>query len=307
MKLAQLETLLVVIDTGSFSNAALELDTSQSAVSYTIAELERELGAKLLLRGRFGAEPTELGLKIATHARGISQHIKAINQEVSVAHGPICGELRVVVFRSVAGKIMPKLMSQLKEQHPYINIRLLELDHLNIQGKVQLLREHCADISFIDYLPPIPHYNDLLVWEIMRDPYKGIIPASDKRKLLEWSEIPCLPLILHESDECALRVQNFLQDLGTPVQPKYQVMEDSTIVRMVSQELGISLLPELAIDELPENTKVVPTSSLLERGIAITLLPSVLKTPSIKVFLEILKQSFPDSDVPKFTRAAYSY
>ncbi len=302
MKLAQLETLLIVIDTGSFSNAALELDTSQSAVSYTIAELERELGAKLLSRGRFGAEPTELGLKIAAHARGIGQHIKAINQEVSAVQGPICGELRVVVFRSVAGKIMPQLMSQLKQQHPRVSIRLLELDHLNMHGKVKLLREHCADISFIDYLPPKPHYDDLLMWEIMRDPYKGVIPASDKRELLKWSEIPCLPLILHETDECALRVQGYLSDLGTPVQPKYQVMEDSTIIRMVSQELGISLLPALAIDELPENAKVVPTSSLLERGIGVTLLPSVLKTPSVRVFLEVLRQSFPNSDIPKFAR-----
>ncbi len=301
MKLAQLETLLIVIDTGSFSSAALELDTSQSAISYTIAELERELGAKLLLRGRFGAEPNELGLKIAAHARGINQHIKAINQEISAAQGPICGELRVVVFRSVAGKVMPKLMSQLKAQHPCINIRLLELDHLNMHGKVQLLREHCADISFIDYLPPLPSYDDLLVWEIMRDPYKGVVPASDKRKLLEWSEIPCLPLILHDTDECALRVQNYLENLGTPVQPKYKVMEDSTILHMVSQELGISLLPELAIDELPENTRVVPTSSLLERGIGVTLLPSMLKTPIIKAFLEVLKLSFPNSDIPKFT------
>ncbi len=287
MKLAQLKTLLTVIDTGSFSNAALELDASQSAISYTIAELERELGAKLLLRGRFGAEPTELGLKIAAHARGIDQHIKAINQEVSASQGPICGELRIVVFRSVAGKVMPKLMSQLKQQHPCINVRLLEQDHLNIHGKIQLVREHCADVSFIDYLPPLPNYEDLLVWEIMRDPYKGIIPATDKRKLLKWSEVPCLPLILHETDECALRIKNHLQNLGTPIQPKYQVREDYTVVRMVSQELGISLLPELAIDELPENVKVVPTSSLLERGIGITLLPSILKTPSVKAFLEL--------------------
>jgi len=44
MKFAQLEALLKVVESGSFSNAALDLDQAQSAVSYNVSELEQELG-----------------------------------------------------------------------------------------------------------------------------------------------------------------------------------------------------------------------------------------------------------------------
>ena len=59
------------------SRAALELYTAQSTVSYAVAELEKELGVKLLERGR--AEPTEVGLKLP-HTRGIFQLADAVQR-----------------------------------------------------------------------------------------------------------------------------------------------------------------------------------------------------------------------------------
>ena len=71
------------------------------------------------------------------------------------------------------------------------------------------------------------------------------------------------------------------------------------MLRMVSEELGIGLLPELAIDALPENVKRVPTDAPLERPIYVTLLPSSLKIPAVRAFLSVLKNQFPDSDLPR--------
>lgn len=55
LKLSQLQILVAVADGGSFSEAALKLQMSQSTVSYAIASLETELGVVLLSRGRYGA------------------------------------------------------------------------------------------------------------------------------------------------------------------------------------------------------------------------------------------------------------
>ena len=84
MKLQQLRAFLGVLDSSSFSEAALDLGTAQSTVSYAVAELERELGVKLLARGRFGAEPTEVGLKVAGHARAILKLTDAVQQEADL-------------------------------------------------------------------------------------------------------------------------------------------------------------------------------------------------------------------------------
>ena len=104
MKLQQLRAFLAALDSSSFSEAALDLGTSQSTVSYAVAELERELGVKLLTRGRFGAEPTEVGLRVAAHARGIFALTDAVQQEADLTRGRIRGTLRVATFRSAAGE-----------------------------------------------------------------------------------------------------------------------------------------------------------------------------------------------------------
>ncbi len=68
LKLAQLYVLITVSNCGSFSKAALQLQMSQSAVSYAISSLEAELGVVLLARGRYGAQVTPLGEEIVDRA-----------------------------------------------------------------------------------------------------------------------------------------------------------------------------------------------------------------------------------------------
>jgi len=67
---------------------------------------------------------------------------------------------------------------------------------------------------------------------------------------------------------------------------------------MVSEGLGMAIMARLAIDELPENVKIVPMDSLLERDISIAIAPESLKVPAIRVFLSLLKETYPDSEIP---------
>ncbi len=102
MTLSQLKGFLAVVDSSSFSEAALELGVSQAAISHSIAELESELGVKLLDRGRFGARPTQAAFGIIEHARKMVQSEAAISQEVALHKGLVTGRLRVAVFRHLA-------------------------------------------------------------------------------------------------------------------------------------------------------------------------------------------------------------
>ena len=299
MKLQQLKMFLMTLDKGSFSEAALELGSSQSTVSYAVAELENELGGKLLKRGRFGAEPTELGLSVATHVRGIFQLTDAVQQEADLAAGNIRGTLKVATFRSAAGKIIPKLIARLKKQHPGLNVQLIEFDNEIEPGnsKRKLVREHLADIAFIDVLDE--QENDIIAWELMRDPYRALVLSSDTREVFPWADVVNVPLIYCDHTSCGLYVSQHAESLGLFIQPAYDVKEDSTVVRLVSEGLGVGLLPEFAIDTLAENVKAIALDHLLERPIYIALLPSSLKIPAVRAFLNLLKQQFPASEVPR--------
>lgn len=78
MKLSQMKILVAVADRSNFSEAALHLEMSQSAVSHGIAALEEHLGVILFLRGRHGAHLTPVGERIVEHAREIVNRAEAI-------------------------------------------------------------------------------------------------------------------------------------------------------------------------------------------------------------------------------------
>jgi len=61
-RLASMETFVRVVETGSFSGAALQLRVGQPGVSKSVAQLEEYLGVKLLIRSTSGLTPTEAGL-----------------------------------------------------------------------------------------------------------------------------------------------------------------------------------------------------------------------------------------------------
>ena len=68
-RLAVMETFVRVLDAGSFSAAAKQLNVGQSAVSKSIAQLEERLGVRLLMRSTHGLMPTEAGQTYYERAR----------------------------------------------------------------------------------------------------------------------------------------------------------------------------------------------------------------------------------------------
>ena len=300
MKLAQLKAFLAVVEFGSYSEAALELNMSQAAVSYAVAELERELGAKILERGRFGARPNDLGETLAEQARAMMRLETTILETALASQGRIEGILRVTAFRSAAGRIVSTLMAKLRKPYPKLTIRLNEVDN-NAVHKMQLVQQRQADIAFIDSADP--YADDLLTWELVRDPFYALLPTSDPRDTVDWHDVGSENLILSTGPTCGGHVLRHLKSLGRSVTPAHAVQEDSTVTRMVAAELGFGFLPSFAIDALPEGVKKVPTDTLLERTIYITLLPENLKRPSVRVFLNALKDAYPESELPRLELA----
>lgn len=298
MTLTQLRALLMVLETGSFSAAALELGGAQSAVSYAVAELERELGVKLLERGRFGARPTETGSRVAAHARQLLGLEAAIRQEAGAARGVLQGILRIATFRSVASHILPKAMVGLARRYPELKVQLLEADG-DVPELERLLLEGRAEIAFLQ----APYPKDALTWDILRDPYIALLPKDHPLAQVAVSRADLLgsPLILYDNDDqCGLIVQHYLEDAALPVRPAtYNVRADSTIFSLVEQGLGVSVVPELAFRDLPDSVVRAPLSEPLERTIGVAILPQSLKVPAVRAFLGTLKKQFPESALPE--------
>jgi DNA-binding transcriptional LysR family regulator len=136
LKLSQLQILMAVADGGSFSEAALKLQMSQSSVSYAIAKrcckqiasLETELGIVLLARGRYGANLTPVGEQIVKRARQIVQLTDHIFKQANLAKGLDGGHLRISTFRSAGTHLLPDVLAEYCRLYPAIAISIREYD-----------------------------------------------------------------------------------------------------------------------------------------------------------------------------------
>ncbi len=172
----QARAFLTTLEKGSFSEAALELGVNQSSVSYTITQLEKELGVRLLERGRFGAVPTEVGTRMAEHLRKMLQFEEAAVQEASLSFGELTGTLRVATFSTVEAAVIPRLIVELRKRYPKLAVKPVSAEHVLTAGLGKyedLLRDGHVDVGFtVD--DPDPH-PDLIFWNLMPDPFLAVL------------------------------------------------------------------------------------------------------------------------------------
>ncbi|MDX2212788.1 MAG: LysR family transcriptional regulator [Oculatellaceae cyanobacterium bins.114] len=290
VKLSQLRALVTVAEHGNFSEAALHLAVSQSAISHAIASLEQELGVILLSRGRHGARLTPVGERITQHAQEMLQLLDTIGKEANRSKGLQGGEVRISCFRSVATHVLPEIMAEFRSAYPAIAITLNEYrgNEGGYDGIEQSLREGKADIGFT-CLPPSPEFD---TQELMRDEYVVLCPPQWAiPHSLCWDDIRNYPIILPPDDDyCSVLIRNHFNKLIQPLNALYKIKEDSTIVSMVSQGLGITVMARLAAEPLPPEIQVRRLPVPLDRIINVVTLTDALHPPAVYAFLETLKR-----------------
>ena len=124
MDLRQLHALLAVAEHHSFSAAARALHTVQSNVSTHVARLEREVGALLIDRER--SELTTEGAVVASRARRMIAELRAIEDDLVALRDELSGTVRAGVIGTTARWLVPELLDALTQQHPRVNLQIIE-------------------------------------------------------------------------------------------------------------------------------------------------------------------------------------
>lgn len=285
MKLSQLRILVAVAAYQNFSEAALHLDMSQSAVSHAIAALEDHLGIVLFSRGRHGARLTPVGEQIVGYARDIVQRTDAITKAAEIARGLKGGQVRIASFRSVATHILPLVITTFHQRFPAIAVSLTE--HDDYPDVEQALREERADIGFT-FMPTSDEFES---WEILRDEFLVLLPPTFQpaHTQLTWDELAAQPLIMPPVDYVMMRqIYDHAETFDCHLTVDYEVGTDATIVSLVAQGLGTTILPRLAAEPIPANIQVHSLPVPLERIIGVAVLADALHPPPVYAFLEIL-------------------
>lgn len=284
MNIPQLRVLMTIAECGSFSDAAIQLEMSQSAVSRAIASLENELAVPLLVRGRLGAKLTPIGERVVVHAQQIVDLREAIEYEVNLEKALYNSRLRIASFRSASTHILPPKIAQFQRTYPRVEVSLDEFDPAGVE---QALRAGDADLGLL----PLPRSEDFHTWEILRDEYIVLLPKTTNTlpQKISWNDLSTRSFILLNYAECTSVVRDHWSRWQQPLTVAYNVKEESTIVSMVAQGLGAAILPRLAAMPIPDTVESRSLPVPLERVIGVAVMANTPPAPAVDRFLDVIR------------------
>lgn len=286
MKLSQLRAVVAVADSGNFSEAALELQITQPAISYAIATLEEQLGVALFARGRRGAVLTPAGERIVSHARQALKHLQMMQQEANLHRGLRGGQVRIASFRSVATHLLPKAIAKFNKQFPEVSVTIIERpNYIDIED---CLRQGRADLG-TTYLPTSDEFE---AWEIFRDEYVALLPPNNKTNTTQitWEDLAAYPPVMLPALPCGRPIHQHLKAVAPTMNTISELQEDSTVVSMVNQGFSAAIIPRLAAAPIPQQVRVYSLPVPFKRVIGVAVLKNALHIPAVFTFLDMLRK-----------------
>ncbi len=254
--LKQLQYLVALRDAGHFGRAAEASFVTQSTLSAGIRELETLIGVTLVERTRRVVRFTPLGEKIVDKARRVLREADELGDIARSAGRPLSGEMRMSVIPTIAPFLLPRILPRLRKDYPDLKLFLREETSAHACESLHHGRSDCvllalpyacgdveAEILFDDRLfvafpegelePPTP---DMVEPE-----------AIDEGRLLLLEDGHCLKdHALAACNRPELRAESTM--LGTSLY---------TMVQMVENGLGVTMLPEMAVTAgILDNTHV---------------------------------------------------
>jgi LysR family hydrogen peroxide-inducible transcriptional activator len=252
----QLRFLCALAEQCHFGRAAESCAVTQSTLSGGIKELEARLGITLFERGHRHVMLTPLGKEIATRARRLLVDAEELVGVARNAQQPLSGPLRFGVIPTVGPYLLPSLLSQLGTALPRLKLHVRE-------APTAVLLDKLANGELDILLVAIPYeLGDVEVMEIAKDPIVVAMPRNHplgQQKVVGCDDLAREQLLLIEDGHCLRSHSLQACRIVDPVRNEvFQATSLRTLVQMVAADLGITLMPQIAVDsELASTRNVV--------------------------------------------------
>lgn len=233
-----LRQFLALVDAGSFTAAANQLHVSQPTLSAGIAELERALGAAVILRERRALRLTEAGNRLLIHARAIEREFGLAERGVLAAPAP-APQLRLGVIASLATRMVAAIAARFAA---------------GTDGRARLMLTEAADAELRRRLAE--HRLDAVLTTLrgaeagaqvlLEEGYAMILPAAHRlagREMLQPEELAGETMIARRSCEILSETSRFFTARGVRPHFAFRGQNDDRCLALVAAGAGVTTAP----------------------------------------------------------------
>jgi LysR family hydrogen peroxide-inducible transcriptional activator len=252
--LRQLRYLVSLARYRHFGRAAEDCAISQPALSMQVRELEREIGVELVERRPNDIALTDTGLEVAERAEQI---LAATRDLIDFARHQdvLSGSLTLGIIPTLAPYVLPRVLPRLQAKYPRLRLELRET-----QTKTLLRELGRGELDCILLALPT-EAADVETLTLFGDPFLLAVPAADElppRARISIADVDQHRLILLEEGHC-LRDQALAfcaTRRGDPPAARLGATSLATVMQMVANGYGVTLVPEVAADAEGHNERV---------------------------------------------------
>ena len=252
MTLTQLEYIVALDDHQHFIHAADSCFVTQPTLSMGIKKLEEELSVVIFNRKSNPIEPTEIGKEIIKRARLILKHSKDLESFVTSQQDDIVGEFRIGIIPTLSPYLIPILFKDFTSKYPQLKIIIQE-------NQTHLLLEQLERESLDVAIMATPFNHNFQSIKLFDEPFVGYFadnhPSLLKKSITVKDLNPDDIWILNQGHCFREQVINICNIASKKRDYVFESGSIETRRKLVDQYQGYTLIPYLAIEDIPENNK----------------------------------------------------
>lgn len=289
MELRQLEYFHMVCQELHFTRAAEKVGISQPSLSQQIRLLEHEIGTPLFDRIGKKTALTESGRLLLKHARNIFYELEQAKTAIKELNGLQSGNISIGTLLTVENYLIPQTLLNFHRLYPAIEISVLGLSTGEIQKN---LLENKLDIGIVflpmkdNELETVSLYKEELVLAVPNGH-----PLEDQDKV-HLDVLRTTPSILFPKNYFIRQLINkSCNDLGFLPQPIFEITTMESLINMVVEGVGVTILPKPYLEYLNNNKiKITPiVNSNLSREVGIVFRKDKYMGTATRAFIDQLK------------------
>lgn len=279
------EIILNVCETHSISKTAAKLNYTQSAISQTIKNFEKELGFPLFSRSKHGMELKANTEEIIDSLRIICKEENRIARIASALTSLDSGYIRIGTIQSISYHWLPDILKHFSELYPNIRFELTVNGFNELKSEINAGRLDCIFVSgySVPGLPFIPIGND----ELLLATPKGHRLAE--KLTVSLADINGEDFIL-SADGLEYETGKIFELNNIKPKIRYQINEDFAALKMVEQGFGITILPKLLLYNAPFDVCIRSFTEHHSRVLGVAHSGSESPTLATMKFLDFVKE-----------------